>query len=441
MIETIRNIFSIQELKRRVLFTLGMLFVFCVGRHVPTPGINSKILADYMQAQAGGILGMVDLFTGGAFGQLSIFALGIMPYISSSIIMQLLTAVIPALEKLSKEGDVGRKKITQYTRYGTVLLCVIQSSGVAAWIQSLSKAKCPGLVMTTGGMFTMMAMLSLTTGTMFLMWMGEQMTERGVGNGISMLIFAGIVTRFPSLTQKTLNMVLIGEMSVFTLIFLAVLIIALTAFVVFLQAGHRKIPIQYSQRIVGRKVYGGASTYLPLKVDHSGVIAIIFASSLLMFPGTITKVFSEWLGQSLVLEKLAEWLSPGAFLHIFLYVVLIIFFCYFYTAIIIQPLNVAENLKKYGGFIPGVRPGRPTAEAIDYILTRITLVGAFAVALVAVVPDFLVTQSHLRYFGGTTVLIVVGVALDTMKQIESHLLMRHYEGFMKHGKIKSRTTF
>lgn len=434
LIEAFKNIFKIPELKKRVLFTLAMLLVYRVGCHIPTPGINAQALAEWMKSQAGGILGFLDLFTGGAFKTFSVFALGIMPYISSSIIMQLLTAVIPALEKLSKEGETGRKKITQYTRYGTVLLCAIQSFAMTYMMHKVGK----GIVIHWGLGFQLLTVLTLTTGTIFIMWLGERITEKGIGNGMSLLIFAGIVARIPAEIVNTFKLLKTGELSAFLVIFVIAGMVAIIAFVVFIETGARRIPVQYAQRIIGRKVYGGQSTYLPLKVDFSGVIAIIFASSVLSSVSMLFKVVPN----NMFFETIAGWLSPGAIPYIIMYAILIIFFCYFYTAVIFNPVDVAENIKKYGGFIPGVRPGEPTAKFIDFSLTRITLVGAIAIAFIAVLPDILMRTMNIPfYFGGTSLLIVVGVALDTMKQIESHLLMRHYDGFMKDSKLKSRAGF
>lgn len=436
MIESIKNIFKIPELKKRIFFTLGILAVYRLGCHVPTPGIDAQALAHFFKAQAGGILGFLDLFTGGAFFKFSVFSLGVMPYISSSIIMQLLTSVVPFLEKLAKEGEAGRKKITQYTRYGTVVLCAIQSFALASFMLH------PGggikLVTLNPTYFYFLTVLTLTTGTIFIMWLGEQITERGIGNGMSIIIFVGIVARLPIEIADLSKLVISGERSLFFVLMVLAGVVALIAFVVFIQTGHRKIPIQYAQRIVGRKVYGGQSTYLPLKVDISGVIAIIFASSVLQFPATIAQFFQN----NVFMNIIKIWLSPGHVIYYLLYSGLIMFFCYFYTAIVFNPVDIAENIKKYGGFIPGVRPGKPTAEFIDRVLTRITLVGATTIAIIAVIPDLASQASNLHfYFGGTSVLITVGVALDTMKQIESHLLMRHYDGFVKQGKLKSRGWF
>lgn len=434
MIEAFKNTFRIPELKKRIIFTLAMVAVYRLGSHVPTPGIDAHALSEFFKTQTSGILGFLDLFTGGALRTFSVFALGIMPYISTSIIMQLLTAVIPYLERLAKEGEAGRKKITQYTRYGTVVLCAIQSFGMTYMMHNLGK----GIVVNWGIPFQLMAVVTLTAGTIFIMWIGEQITERGIGNGMSIIIFAGIVARIPMEIANTAKLVISGEQSLFLVLFILAILLGAVGFVVYIEAAHRKIPIQYAQRIVGRKIYGGQSTYLPLKVDHSGVIAIIFASSIIMFPATIATYFQN----NIIMETIADWLSPGTVFHNLLYIVFIIFFCYFYTAITFNPVDIAENVKKYGGFIPGVRPGKPTSDFIDKILTRVTLVGAVAVALIAIIPDIIARYGNIPfYFGGTSLIIVVGVALDTVKQIESHLLMRHYDGFMKSGKIKARTGF
>ncbi|MEW6517450.1 MAG: preprotein translocase subunit SecY [candidate division FCPU426 bacterium] len=445
MIDAFQNAISIPELKRRILFTLGMIFVFRIGSHVPTPGINAAAMEALIQSQAGGVLGFMNLFSGGALSHFSVFALGIMPYISTSIIIQLLTTVVPYLERLQKEGEQGRKKITQYTRYGTVLLCVIQSVGMTYMLRNVSPAGGESIVPNWGLGFQISTVLTLTCGTIFIMWLGEQINERGIGNGMSMLIFAGIVARLPMEMGTMWALFSAGSVNLFqVLLFLAVLL-ALVALTVVIQQSYRKVPVQYAQRIVGRKVYRGQSTQLPLKVDYSGVIAVIFASSVLITPTTLAKYFenpaAEGVGQSMI-HTLITLMSPGSWLYTVLYAVLIVFFCYFYTAITFNPTDVAENMKKYGGFIPGLRPGKSTAEYIDQTLSRITLGGALAVVLIAIVPDLLAKQMSIGwYFGGTTMLIVVGVALDTMKQIESHLLMRHYEGFMKQGKLKGRTAF
>jgi preprotein translocase subunit SecY len=443
MIGAFQNAISIPELKRRILFTLGMIFVFRLGSHVPTPGINAAAMSALIQNQSGGVLGFLDLFSGGALSQFSVFALGIMPYISTSIIIQLLTTVVPYLERLQKEGEQGRKKITQYTRYGTVLLCIIQSLGMTYMLHNVTPMGGASIVLNWGIGFQITTVLTLTCGTIFIMWLGEQISERGIGNGMSIIIFSGIVARVPREIASMWTLFEAGSVSFFELIFFLLVMTALIALTVVIQQAYRKIPVQYAQRIVGRKVYRGQSTQLPLKVDYSGVIAVIFASSVLVTPTTIAKLFENPnnanAGQTLI-QTLIQYLSPGSPLYTVLYAVLIVFFCYFYTAITFNPTDVAENMKKYGGFIPGLRPGKSTAEYIDQTLSRITLGGALAVVAIAIIPDFLAKRMSIGwYFGGTTLLIVVGVALDTMKQIESHLLMRHYEGFMKSGKLKSRS--
>ncbi len=446
MFSAFANIFRVPELKSRVLFTLGMLFVYRIGCHIPTPGVNTVLLDQMFSAQQGGLLGFMNLFSGGALKRFSVFALGVMPYISVSIILQLLTAVIPALEKLAKEGEAGRRKITQYTRYGTVLLCIIQGTGFTYMLKTLGE----GLVYEWGLGFQLLTLLTLTAGTLFLMWLGEQITEYGVGNGMSIIIFAGIVAALPGEFFDTVRLLRVGQISVFGLIFFIVFTLATVVFVVYLQQGARKIPVQYATRVVGRQVFRGQATQLPLKVDYSGVIAVIFASSILVFPSTIAKSIQSWsqargMEDSWIygmMEFFVHHFSPGAFIYYVLYSALIVFFCYFYTAIAFNPNDLAENMKKYGGFVPGIRPGQPTAQFIDRTLTRITIWGALAVCVVAVFPELLVQKLNIPiYFGGTSLLIVVGVALDTMKQIESHLLMRHYDGFMKKGRLKGRSAF
>jgi preprotein translocase subunit SecY len=445
MLDAFQNAISIPELKRRIFFTIGMIFVFRIGSHVPTPGINAAAMEAMMQSQAGGVLGFMNLFSGGALSHFSVFALGIMPYISTSIIIQLLTTVVPYLERLQKEGEQGRKKITQYTRYGTVLLCVIQSVGMTYMLRNISPAGGDSIVNNWGLGFQVTTVLTLTCGTIFIMWLGEQINERGIGNGMSMLIFAGIVARLPLEAGTMWALFSAGSVNLFQVLIFVGILLALVALTVVIQQSYRKVPVQYAQRIVGRKVYRGQSTQLPLKVDYSGVIAVIFASSVLITPTTLAKYFenpsAETMSQNMI-HTLITLLSPGSWLYTALYAILIVFFCYFYTAITFNPTDVAENMKKYGGFIPGLRPGKSTAEYIDQTLSRITLGGALAVVLIAIVPDLLAKQMSIGwYFGGTTMLIVVGVALDTMKQVESHLLMRHYEGFMKQGKLKGRTAF
>jgi preprotein translocase subunit SecY len=436
VISGFQNISKIPELRNRILFTFGMLAVYRIGVFVPTPGIDTQALGAFFEAQAkgGSLLGLIDMFTGGALSQFSVFALGIMPYISASIILQLLTVVIPYLERLSKEGDAGRKKITQYTRYGTVGLSIIQGMGIAFGLENMKSPIGDLVVPAPGWGFRIMAVLTLTAGTAFLMWLGERISENGIGNGISMIIFAGIVAQFPSAIFNTAQLMRTGEMSIFIMLIIGIVMIAVVGAIILMERGHRKIPVQYAKRVVGRKVYGGSSTHLPLRVNTAGVIPPIFASSLLMFPATITSFIDHPWAQAL-----ANLLSPGAIFYNILYVLLIIFFCYFYTAVQFNPVDVADNMKKYGGYIPGIRPGKRTADYIDKVLTRITLGGALYLSAVCVLPTILISQFNVPfYFGGTALLIVVGVALDTMTQVESHMLTRHYEGFLKKGRLKGR---
>jgi preprotein translocase subunit SecY len=436
MIEGLRsfqNIFKVPELKRRVLITLGFLVAYRLGAHVPTPGIDGHALAQFFDEAANTLLGMVDLFSGGNLRRLSIFALGIMPYISASIILQLLTVVIPSLERLAKEGEAGRKKITQYTRYGTVVLSVVQSLGIAIGLEGTPSPAGVPIVPYPGWGFRLLTMLTLTAGTALIMWLGEQISEKGIGNGISLIIFAGIVVRLPSAVLASYTLITTGEMALFVFLFLVAVMVAVTAAVVLMQEGQRKIPVQYAKRVVGRRVYGGQSTHIPLRINTAGVIPVIFASSLILFPATLTRfVPHPWM------QVISDALSPGRFTYTVLYAGLIIFFTYFYTAIVFNPIDLADNMKKYGGFIPGVRPGKKTSEYIDRTLTRITLPGAMFLALISILPDFLIRWFNVPfYFGGTSLLIVVGVALDTVRQMESHLLMRHYEGFLKRSKTRA----
>jgi len=430
---SLASIGKIPELKRRIFMTLLLLAVYRIGCHIPTPGINAQALAAFFARARGTMLGLFDMFAGGALERMSVFALGIMPYISASIILQLLTVVVPHLEKLKKEGEAGRKKITQYTRYGTVILSVIQGFGIAVGLESMGGPAGQSVVYSPGWGFRLMTVISLTAGTAFIMWLGEQITERGVGNGISLIIFAGIVARMPSGVINSLRMMSTGEMSVFFGLILLALMIGVIGVIVFIERGQRRIPVQYAKRVVGRRMYGGQSTHLPLKINTSGVIPPIFASSIIMFPATIASFIGlEWM------QTIAHALSPGTPVYIILYVGFIFFFCYFYTAVTFNPVDVADNMKKYGGYIPGIRPGKRTADYIDSVLTRITFGGAVYVSAVCVLPTFLVSQFNVPfYFGGTALLIVVGVAIDTVAQIEAHMLTRHYEGFMKKGLVKS----
>jgi preprotein translocase subunit SecY len=433
VLEGFQNITRVPELKRRILVTGLLLIVYRIGIHIPTPGIDNLALKAVFDSQAGTLFGLIDMFSGGALARFSIFTLGIMPYISSSIILQLLTVVIPQLEKLSKEGELGRRKITQYTRYGTIVLSVIQGMGIAVGLESVS-AGAGSVVYHPGWAFRVMTVITLTSGTAFLMWLGEQITERGIGNGISLIIFAGIVARFPSGLVRTVTLVRTGEMNLFAGLFLLALMVAVVAIIIYFERAHRRIPVQYARRIVGRKVYGGQSTHLPLKVNTAGVIPPIFASSILLFPATIASFIKHPITRSI-----SDTLTPGRVGYELLFVAFIIFFCYFYTAVTFNPVDVADNMKKYGGFVPGIRPGKKTAEYIDKILTRITLGGAIYVSVICVLPSILIARFNVPfYFGGTGLLIVVGVAMDTVQQIESHLITRHYEGFLKKGQMKGR---
>jgi len=421
------NIFKIPELKKRIYVTLALLVVYRVGVHVPTPGIDGAALATFFAGKKGTLLGLFDMFSGGALERLSVFALGIMPYISASIILQLLTVTIPHLERLSKEGEQGRKKITQYTRYGTILLSVIQGFGISVGLESMSSPSGAPVVIHPGWEFRIMTVMTLTAGTAFIMWLGEQITERGIGNGISLIIFAGIIVRMPNAIRNTFRLLSTGEMGIFSVLILLVLMILVVAFIIYMEQGQRRIPVQYAKRVVGRKMYGGQSTHLPLKVNTSGVIPPIFASSIIMFPATIASFIAiPWI------QSLASAVRPGNIVYESLYVGFIFFFCYFYTAVTFNPADVADNMKKQGGYIPGIRPGKRTADHIDRVLTRITLGGAIYVSAVCVLPSVLITKFNVPfYFGGTALLIIVGVAIDTIQQIESHMLTRHYEGFLK----------
>jgi preprotein translocase subunit SecY len=460
MLDSLKNIFAVSDLRKRVLFTLGLLAVYRIGSKIPTPGINAEALQALMQSAATGVFGLYDMFSGQNLSQMTIFALGIMPYISASIILQLLTVVWPYLERLSKEGELGRRKITQYTRYGTILLAVVQSFGIAIFLErNTDIAGGLPLVYSPGWGFRFMTVLTLTTGSAFVMWLGEQITERGIGNGMSLIIYAGIVVGLPSAVFLTLEQMRTGQIGLVTLIVLVVLMAAVIAAIVFVERGHRRVTVQYAKRVVGRRQYGGSSTHIPLKVNTGGVIPVIFASSILAFPATFAPMFDV---NSPIRTGLDQ-IQMGMPLHDLLYVAGIIFFCYFYTAIIFNPDDVAENMRKYGGFIPGIRPGKRTAEHIDTILTRLTLVGAVYLAIVAIIPQFLISGFKVNqipfigermyaglprffteglgvqfFFGGTSLLIIVGVAMDTVQQVESQLIMRHYDGFMKKARIRGR---
>jgi preprotein translocase subunit SecY len=461
ILSSIQNIFSIPDLRKRVLFMLGLLAVYRVGAFIPTPGINGDALEQLFQAQSGTIFGFLDIFTGGALRRFSIFALGIMPYITASIILQLATVVVPFLEKLSKEGELGRKKITQYTRYLTVVLTLFQGFMTAIALER-SGGTGPQIVLNPGWGFRLMVMITLTTGTAFIMWIGEQITERGIGNGISLIIFAGIVVGLPEAILFMVQQIQTRAWSIFTPIILIVVMILVVAAVVFVERGQRKIPVQYAKRVVGRRVYGGQATHLPLRVNSGGVIPVIFAASIVSIPSTLGMVMPyDWM------KSLANQLTQGMPLYNLLYIVGIIFFCFFYVSIIFNPMEVADNIRKYGGYIPGIRPGHKTAEYIDRILSRLTLAGSIYLVLICLLPEFLITGFKVQpipligpklddwlnalnlswlttglgvpfYFGGTSLLIVVGVAMDTIQQIESQLIMRHYDGFLKKGRIRGR---
>jgi preprotein translocase subunit SecY len=425
-----QNITKIPELKKKIWFSLAMLAVYRVGVHIPTPGIDTVALAAFFKRAQGTLFGLFDMFSGGALENMSVFALGIMPYISASIILDLLTVVIPYLGKLKKEGEAGRKKITQYARYGTVVLSIFQGLGIAIGMESMGSPGGGSVVLDPGWSFRLMTMITLTSGTAFIMWLGEQITERGIGNGISLIIFAGIVARMPTALANTGQLVRTGELNFIFIILLILLMVAVVGFIVFVERAQRRIPVQYAKRVVGRRVYGGQSTHLPLKINTSGVIPPIFASSILMFPATITQFIQiQWLS-----GFVRNYMGVGGLLYSLIYVGLIFFFCYFYTAVTFNPVDVADNMKKYGGYIPGIRPGKWTADYIDHVLTRITFGGALYVSIVCVLPTVLIYRFKVPfYFGGTALLIVIGVAIDTMAQIESHMLTRHYEGFMKKG--------
>lgn len=426
-----QNVFKIPELKSRVLFTLALLTVYRIGAHIPTPGINGEELSKFLTEKGGAIMGFFDMFSGGALSRVTIFALGIMPYISASIILQLLTVVIPAIGKLAKEGEAGRKTIIRYTRYGTVVISAIQSFGIAVGLESMAQGV---FIQSPGWSFRLLTMMTLTSGTAFIMWLGEQITERGIGNGISLIIFAGIVARFPNAVLSTFRLVQAGELSIFFVVFLVAMMIAVVGVIVFIERGQRKIPVQYAKRVVGRKVYGGQSTHLPLKINTSGVIPPIFASSIIMFPATVAGFIAiPWV------QGFARQLAPGTTIYTLLYVGMIFFFSYFYTAVIFNPVDIADNIKKYGGYIPGIRPGQKTSEYIYRVLTRLTFVGSVYLAVICVLPELLISKFNVPfYFGGTSLLIVVGVALDTVSQMESHLMTRSYEGFLRKGRIKGR---
>ena len=461
MLDSLKNIFAVSELRKRVLFTLLLLGIYRAGNFIPTPGVNPQALAELARQLENTMFGLYDMFTGGNLSRVTIFALGIMPYISASIILQLLTVVWPYLERLSKEGELGRRKITQYTRYGTIVLSIVQAMSIAIFLEKQTNiAGGLPLIENPGWTFRLMTVLTLTTGTCFIMWLGEQITERGIGNGMSLIIFAGIVAGLPSAVKATFDQLSMGQISLLTLALLTVLMVGVMAAIVLVERGHRRVTVQYAKRVVGRRMYGGSSTHIPLKVNTGGVIPVIFASSILAFPATLAPMFAAngWFRVNVI-----DQLGMNTPLYMLLYIAGIIGFAYFYTAIVFNPDDVAENMRKYGGFIPGIRPGKRTAEHIDGILNRITLVGAVYLAAVAILPQLLISGVKLDqipgvgdwlatnlpqfvtqgfnlqfFFGGTSTLIVVGVAMDTVQQIESQLIMRHYDGFMKRTRIRGR---
>jgi preprotein translocase subunit SecY len=459
MIDSLKSIFSVADLRNRVLFTLAMLGVYRIGNHIPTPGVNAAALAELARQAQNTMFGLYDMFSGGNLSKMTIFALGIMPYISASIILQLLVVVWPYLERLSKEGELGRRKITQYTRYGTIGLSIIQSLGIAIFLERQTQiAGGLPLVYHPGWGFRLMTVLTMTTGTTFIMWLGEQITERGVGEGMSLIIYAGIVVGFPTAVLTTLDQLRTGQLGLLRLALLLVMMVIVIGVIVFVERGHRRVPVQYAKRVVGRRMYGGSSTHIPLKVNTGGVIPPIFASSILAFPATIGGLLTAGWAQSVVQQ-----LGYGMPLYNLLYIVGIIFFTYFYTAIVFNPDDVADNMRKYGGFVPGIRPGKRTAEYIDTIMTRITLVAAIYLAIVCILPEFLISGFKVApipfigdqldailpnfitqglnvtfFFGGTSLLIVIGVAMDTVQKVEAQLIMRHYDGFMKKSKIRGR---
>jgi preprotein translocase subunit SecY len=438
--ESFRNIFKIQELRQRILYTAGLLIVVRLGSHITLPGVDAKVLAEVVRSQASNTLfGLYDLFVGGAFSNAAIFALGIMPYISASIIIQLLGAVIPYFQKLTKEGEEGRKKITQLTRYGTVAISLLQAWGVSVQLMHMSPAGMPIIPAEIHGLgFQLSTMIILTTGTMFMMWLGEQITERGIGNGISLIIFIGIIARFPHALLDEYQLVSSGARSLIIELIILGLMVLVVASIVLITQATRRIPVQYAKRVVGRKIYGGVTQYIPMRINTAGVMPIIFAQAIMFIPNTVLTFFPD----NEMLQGIAPFFNYTSITYSVIYGLMIIFFTYFYTAVAFNPKDVAETMQKQGGFIPGIRPGKHTSDFIDNILTKITLPGSIFLAIIAILPAFMirlgVTSNFASFFGGTSLLIVVGVGLDTLQQIESHLLMRHYDGFMKSGKIKGR---
>jgi len=436
MIEKLRNIFSVPELKRRILFTLALFAVYRFGEHLPSPGVNAAALQQAFASQRGTLFGLYDFFVGGAFSRATVFALGIMPYISSSIILQLLGAVVPYLEKLRKEGEEGQKKITQLTRYGTVLISIVQSYAYSIFLVNMGTSQGVTVVPHPGPGFIVATVITQTAGTIFVMWLGEKITEFGIGNGISLIIFVNIVGRLPNTVLATYDSFRAGSVNILALLVVLIIMVTVIASVILMTQAQRKIPVQYAKRIVGRRMYGGANTHIPLRVNTAGVIPIIFAISVMSLPAAV----AGFVPPNHPLAAVGQWFNPQGLIYNSIYAVIIIFFTYFYTAVVLNPNDLAENIRKYGGFVPGIRPGAKTAEYIDQVMSRITLPGAVFLAAIAIFPDLMILGLGFPYldFGGTSVLIVVGVALDTLQQIESHLLMRHYEGFVKRGRIRGR---
>jgi preprotein translocase subunit SecY len=438
VLETFKNLFRIPELRKKILFTLGIIFIYRLGGHIPTPGIDPDVLGDFLEQSSNSLFGLYDMFVGGAFKRVTVFACGIMPYISASIIIQLMGTVFPYFHKLQREGGEGKKKITQYTRYGTVVISIIQALSISIWLQSV-QSPVTGLHAVheslLGIKFTILTVISLTTGTIIIMWLGEQITSRGIGNGISLIIMIGIVARIPSAIVSEVQQIMAGTRHPLMELLILIVIVGMTAFIVLMTQAMRKIPIQTPKKVINNKMYAGQNTVLPLRLNMAGVIPIIFASSIMTLPGMVRNFFPE----SLAMEDISRLLAPGGILYSLLYALLIIFFTYFYTAIIFNPIDIADNLKRSGGFIPGIRPGKKTAEFLDNVLTRITLPGSVFLAFISIAPFLIMGGMKIDfYFGGTSVLIVVGVALDTLQQLESHLQMRNYEGFLKKGRLRGR---
>lgn len=439
MLDRYQSIFKIPELRTRIFFTLGIFLVYRIGGHVPVPGINAGALGEFFQQNANTLFGLYDMFVGGAFQRATVFALGIMPYISASIIFQLMGTVVPYFQKLQKEGEEGRKKITQLTRYGTVIIAALQAGGASIFLTRLTSPSGLPIVPDPGPWFNFLTMITLAAGTTFIMWLGEQITERGIGNGISLLIFIGIVDRFPYAVMEEVQMVQAGNRHILTDVFFVVLLFIVTMAVVAITQGMRKIPVQYAKRVVGRKIYGGQSTHIPLRVNTAGVMPIIFAQSIMFIPSSIATMLPD----GGIKEALQIYFDTNSAMYMIFYFLLIVFFTYFYTAIVLNPIDLADNMKKQGGFIPGIRPGKHTSEFIDNVLSRVTFPGAVFLGLVAVIPSIILSQFNVSwnfasFYGGTSILIIVGVGLDTLQQVESHLVMRHYDSLMSKGRIRGR---